>query len=392
MCPIILCGCWNSREIETLAIVTGIAIDKDMLTNKYTITTEVVTSQPVGSSAQINSSLYSSEGDSIFGAVRNSIERTGFQLFWNHSKVVIISESLAMEGIIPVIDWLDRSSDVRSDVWILISRDRTAADTLSHKDPIEPIESFHIDKIMKSSKTLSKYTPSRLWLFVDGISLEGNSQAVTTIQTKLFDKEVDPVIVGSAIFKLDKLVGYIDGNETLYMNMVLNKMNKGLIIVKNVSGTNTDITLEISENKTKLTPLYNNGTASMIIDIYPVASIGEIQGTQDFIKEENLKIFQSEAEKHIEDQIQLLISKFQKSYHSDVLGFGETFYKEKPKIFENLKKNGEDIFGDIKTEVNVHLKINGSGSTTNTIPVEKIKGELINVFICNNFIYHSNVF
>ena len=81
MCPIILCGCWNYREIDNLAIVAGIAIDKDMVTNKYILTTEVITTQSQGVSSIISSELYSSEGDSVFGAVRNTIEKTGLRLF-----------------------------------------------------------------------------------------------------------------------------------------------------------------------------------------------------------------------------------------------------------------------------------------------------------------------
>ena len=94
-----------------------------------------------------------------------------------------------------------------------------------------------------------------------------------------------------------------------------------------------------------------------IIDIYPVVAIDELQGTKDFMKEENLKILQSEAEKKIEAEIQSLINKFQKDYDSDVLGFGEIFKKEIPKVSKNFKKNGKDIFTEIKTEVNVHLQI-----------------------------------
>ena len=45
MCPIILCGCWNYREIDSMAIVAGMAIDKDMVTKKYIVTTEIITTQ-----------------------------------------------------------------------------------------------------------------------------------------------------------------------------------------------------------------------------------------------------------------------------------------------------------------------------------------------------------
>jgi len=109
----------------------------------------------------------------------------------------------------------------------------------------------------------------------------------------------------------------------------------------------------------------------MMVDIYPVVSIHEVQGTKDFMKEENLKTLESEVEKKIKSQIQFLIIKLQKDYDSDVLGFGEIFKEEKPKISENFKKNGKDIFKDIKTIVNVHVQIKGSNKTIKSISIGK---------------------
>jgi len=109
----------------------------------------------------------------------------------------------------------------------------------------------------------------------------------------------------------------------------------------------------------------------MIIDIYPVVSIHEIQGTTDFMTEENIKIVQDETEKNIKSKVQDLINKFQKDYNSDVLGFQDTFEKEKPKVSENLKKNGIDIFTNLKTIVNVHVQIKGSNKTLKPIIIGK---------------------
>ena len=239
MCPIILCGCWNYREIDTLAIVAGMAIDKDIITKKYIVTTEIITTQMSGVSSIINSELYTSEGDSIFGAVRNTIEKTGLKLFWSDAKVIIISESLAMEGVIPVIDWINRSSDVRSDMWVLISKGNSAAEILKAKVKLNAVTSFHLDETMKSGKTLSKFTDSRLWSFIDEISSEGKSATVATVKNELNDDTISPRVAGSAVFKSDKLVGYLNENETLYMLMIKNKFKDGLIVLKNVSGSDT---------------------------------------------------------------------------------------------------------------------------------------------------------
>ena len=371
MCPIILCGCWNYREIDTLAIVAGIAIDKDMATHKYVITTEIITTQAQGVSSIISSQLFSSEGDSIFNAVRDLIGKTGLRLFWSDAKVLIIGESIAKEGLISAIDWTNRSNFVRPDMWLLVSKGNTAAQILKTKVKLNEVTSFHLDDTMNSCKILSKFTDSMVWSFIDGLSSEGKSQAVATVKNELTDSNYSPLVDGSAIFKSDKLVGYLDGNETLYMLMIKNKIKQGLITLINVSGSNTSITLELNDNRTKLTPLYNNGTVSMIVDIYPVVSIHEVQGTKDFMKEENLKTLQDETEKKIESQTKYLISKLQKDYDSDVLGFGEIFEKEKPKEYAKFKENKKDIFANLKTEVNVHLQIKGSNKTAGPISIGK---------------------
>lgn len=370
MCPILLCGCWDYEEIDSLAIVSGIAVDKDKISNKYTVTAEIITTQMQGSSSIISSELYVSEGESVFSAVRNMIQKTGLKLFWSDAKVLIVSESLATEGVIPVIDWLNRSSDVRPDMWFLISKGETAAEILKCKVKLNEVVSFHLNDTMHSGIILSKYTFSNLWSFIDRLTAEGNSQAVATVKNELNDSTIAPRLSGSAIFKSDKLVGYLDGNETLFMLMLRNNIKDGLITFKNVSGTNTNVTLELYENTTKLTPHYNNGSASLIIDIYPIISIAEVQGTENFIEDKNLKIFQNEAENNMKVQIQSLISKLQK-YDTDILDFGEIFQKEKPKISKNLKRSGINIFPNIKTEVNVHLDIKSSGRMNNSIPIAK---------------------
>ena len=266
ICPLILCGCWNYREIDTLAIVAGMAIDKDMTTNKYVFTTEIITTQSQGVSSIISSQIFTSESDSIFDAVRDMIEKTGLRLFWSDAKVVIVSESLAREGIIPALDWTNRSNFVRPDMWLLIAKGNTASEILKTKVKLNEVTSFHLDDALNSWKVLSRFTNSMVWSFIDGLS-SGNSQAVTTVKNELSDGTIIPLVEGCAIFKSDKLVGYLDGTETSYMLMVNNKIKQGLFTLLNVSGSSNNVTLELNDNRTKLTPVYNNGLVSMIVDV-----------------------------------------------------------------------------------------------------------------------------
>jgi spore germination protein KC len=366
-----LCGCWNYREIDAQAIVAGIAIDKDNTTNKYIVTTEIVTAQAQGASSNFSSELYSFEGDSIFSAVRSTIEKTGLRLFWSDAKVVILSESIAGEGVIPVFDWINRSHEIRADIWVLIAKGNSASEILKAKVKLNEVVSFHLNETMMSANTIPKFVDSRLIFFIQGISAEGNSETAATVKVDTSGGIAVPLVEGSAVFKGDKLIGYIDGCESLYLLMIKNRLKEGLITLKNALGSESSVTLEIYSNKTKLTPVYNNGKASIKLDIYSTMGIEEIEGTKDFMEEKNLKLLQVEAEKKIETEIQKLIKKMQKDYNSDIFGFGEAFMKEKPKVSKNFKKSGEDIFGEIKTEVNVHIQIKGSGEISKPITIGK---------------------
>ncbi len=363
MCPLILCGCWDYEEVETFAIVAGVAIDKDTITNKYIITTEIVTAETIGTASTITSELFSSEGDSIFNASTNMTRKTGLQLFWSDAEVVIISETLAADGMIPIIDWLLRDPEPRPDIMLLIAKGNTAAETLKTKSKLTEVASFMLSNTFRSEKSLYKLAGSRLWSFIDEISSESKATTVATVKNLALNDTVHSNLSGVAIFKADKLVGYLNATETLYMLMIKNKLEEGLITLSNVSGSDTGVTLEIYENRTKLTPLYTNGKASLIIDIYQVVSIMEVQGTKNFVRPDNLKILETEAEKKIQSEVQNLISKLQKTYKSDVLGFANTFKQEKPKVSKAFKDSGEDIFGNIKTQVNVHVQIKDSGVT-----------------------------
>ena len=55
------------------------AIDKDLVTNQYIVTTEIITPQTQGSSSSISSELYSCEGNSIFSAVRSYYRKNWFK-------------------------------------------------------------------------------------------------------------------------------------------------------------------------------------------------------------------------------------------------------------------------------------------------------------------------
>jgi spore germination protein KC len=201
--PFISSGCWNYREVDKMAIAAGIAVDRDPITKDYIMTVEVVNISAQSQYATISSEIYTSKAKTMFDAVRNLIEMTGLRLFWSHAKVLIVSEEIAKEGMIPVIDWYLRDSEIRINMWLLISKGNSAGEILRNKVGINNIVSFHIDDIMKNGEVVYKFPTTNIVRFADEISGEGISASVATIRNEKIDDKIGPRVEGSAIFKED---------------------------------------------------------------------------------------------------------------------------------------------------------------------------------------------
>lgn len=114
-----------------MSIVAGVALDKNKADNNIQLTVEMVDTQGGLQQNQTGFKMLSLTGDTIFSIVRNMISVTGRKLFWSHAKVIIVSEELAREGLVKVIDWYSRDTETRADVYIFVSNEKMPVKCLS---------------------------------------------------------------------------------------------------------------------------------------------------------------------------------------------------------------------------------------------------------------------
>ncbi len=360
-------GCWNYREVDEMTIVHGVAIDHE--NEKYVITVESITPKG-GQDITMVPDLTISEGATIFDAIRNLIMQTGRRVYWSHAKVIIISEKVAKEGITPVLDYVTRDAEVRENMWLILSKEKNARVLLEGKDKLHDTISNHIDDMMQSQKSISKYNAMELWRFLDNITADGISPTMptATLVTKEKDESV-PLINGIALFKKDKLVGWLDGIEARSLLLTKGELKGGVIVIPNVGKTQTDVTLEIFGSKTKTKPAWKDDRLTMDIDVKMEVNIAEITGTEDFISEKGRKQLQKEAEALVEMQIKDTIKKVQNQWGSDVFEFAGVVQREMPDYWKTIQQDWENHFKSLDVKVNVDIKIRGSALTSKPIKV-----------------------
>lgn len=366
----VISGCWNYREVDSLAIVTGVAIDKGK-DNTYQLTTEIIQVSG-GKDPRITSRLLSMEGKTIFDAVRNGISVAGRKLYWSHINVVIISKDIVDDRLIAVLDWFNRDVETRADVDILVSLDKTAKEILEGQALIEQIKSIEMIRMIHNQKSLSKAPKSDLWKFGIEFQGEGISPVAAAVKLEKVDTHNSPRLAGSAVYKNARIAGYLNEEETKGMLFVKNEVKGGILVIGEPNNhKNPLITLEIFKNSTKIIPSVNNQHLEVLIDIKMEVGIDEIQGSLNLINAEGPQKIRHQAEERLRKQIEGVIAKSQKQLKTDIFGLGAKIRQDKPEIWRQVADRWEEDYPQLKVKVQTKVDIKNSAMMLKTLQKEE---------------------
>jgi len=207
-------GCWNYREINNLNLAAGIGLDKDSKEKKYILTTELLVPKLKNAPSSETSRIIQSKGDTIFKAMRNAINGNGKMIYWSHCKVMVVSEGIAKEGLIQVLDVVDRNPEMRPDISLLIADGQTPEKILKEAKDVADVTSYKFRDAVENQDKLPNYTKGDTWDFIDDLMKEGIEPVASLIRIVYKENKMDFQIGGLAVFKKDKMVGKLNENET----------------------------------------------------------------------------------------------------------------------------------------------------------------------------------
>ena len=352
------CGCWNYNDIEKSLLVTGFAIDKNEQKGKYQLTMEILDFEMSGKDAKQGTKYVESEGKTIFDAIRNAISITGKRLYWPHADVCIISEQIAKEGLIPVIDFIYRDSELRTELYILISKEKTAKEILLQEKLLSKSSSDNIYEMLQEQKSEGKFPSIFMYRLINYLS--SGDAILPSIELKEVLGKKTAILTGTAIFKSDKLVGYINEAESQAL-LFVNDLVKGGIITVDEDLTNTsEVSLEIFKSKTKIKPSYIDDKLTMDIDIKLEVAIAENASYTNYISGKNFLKLKKDAEEKVKTSVEDLIQKVQLVYDADIFSFGLKVNRDLPKVWRKVESDWNNTFKNLNSNVNVSINIRNS--------------------------------
>ena len=373
---LLLSGCWDRRELENLAIVSGLGIDYPEQGEGYQLSFQIVKPSEVrapgsssgesgsgssGSSGSKTVWLLRSKGTTVFDAIRNAHFQSNRRIFLSHNQVVIIGKKVAEEGILPVVDVLIRDPEPRLQQWLLIAKQQ-AGEILKLQAGVEKISATAIAELMENYYLTSKIKATNLHDFADGLVKKSTSNTLPIIGIKEENGKKDFILEETGILKEDRLVGYLNEKETRGLLWALGKVTSGIIVVE-LPDNKGKVSLEIINAKSKIIPELEDGEIRIKVEITEEANLGGETSNENLSSPEALSRLEKLQAKVIEEEIKAALNKA-KTYRLDIFGFGETIHRKYHKLWSKIEENWGEIFSQMEVEIKVKTVIRRTGLIT----------------------------
>ena len=369
-------GCWSSKEINTLGIVTAIGVDK--CPEGYKVTIQILNAKAVASKEPITESpviVIEQEGESISQAVRRMTNLSSRKVYMSHIRTIVIGEDIAREGISGILDYLIRNEDLRTDYFFVEAKGDTAHRVLDIITPLETIPANKIIDSLKESKISWAPTKTvRIIELMNAIIAEGKEPVITAVEiigkeyeahTTDIMKQIHPEerikLSGMSVYKRDKLVGYLDEDESKGYNYITDNVTRTIGQLQFEDGY---VGLEINKvrSKQKAYLIDNKPAIKTIIELE--ANINVVECNIDVTKEENIRMLEKKAAERGKEICMKALRKAQEELQSDIFGFGNTIHKRYPKIWKEVKNNWDSEFTRLPVDIQVSVEIKGLGTAS----------------------------
>ncbi|MNI28958.1 Spore germination protein B3 precursor [compost metagenome] len=388
--PMLLSGCWERKELNELAFVLALGLDK--AENGYKVSMQVVIPSSIASqtsggagSGGVPVVVYNFTVPTIYESLRKFNLTSSRSSYMGHIRVLVIGEALAREGLADTMDVFKRSREPRMDFYVMVARNNTAENVLNVLTPLDKLPANKLfNALDKSNKVSAKTVAVTLDRFIEDLLYEGKNPVLTGVEVqgdaekggeKSNTERTSPNArlryESVAVFKRDKMVGWLDDSETVGYNFIINN------VFKNTGHTKAEdgkwIVIEALHSTTRRKVKFVNGEPEIFLDVTALCNVEEVQGTDRLDTEKIIKRLEQKTEERIVGRMEQAITRINNRFNVDIFGFGQSIYRADPKAWARLQeRKGGDYLKTLPVHITADITINRVGTIDNSF-VDQIK-------------------
>lgn len=381
MCSLIfLTACWDQVAIEERGFVIGISLDEGEDGDQYgennynlDVTTQVVVPAGLGSPGQGGGggqqkafTNISGSGASMFEASRKVAREASHIPFYEHLKVLIVSEKIATDENLfaSIMDIFIRDQEMRRSIKLIIS-DGEAKPLLEIEPEEDSLPAMYIDSVVENnSKSIEIVDPVDM-----GNIHEFLLNRSSFVVPRLVPEENKLLSSGVAVFHgyNNKMVGILTGKETKGLNLITNKNTGGSIdfdiddhlMIFELQNTNPTIKIDAKDKD----------HINISIDIDAEGSVAEMFGSQTLLTPKRIKNIEKHVSKKIEQLVTQTLNKAQNELNADIFGFKDRLKQRHYDLWKMIRDNwdrGDNYFAKANITVSASAVVRATGATDKT--------------------------
>ncbi len=389
LCSLLLTGCWSRREIENLGFATLVALDRAVdgqieLSAQFAITAAIGEGGMGGSGGGGSEApvwTVSCKADNLAAAIEQMRTFIGKYPFWAHTRVIIIGEDLARNGISPILDYFIRSRDFRFSSWMMVSE----GSAKSLLEVVPKLSKLPAELIVELNRVAQETSVSSSRSLLDLLQPLVEEQAGEPILPLLVTQTATEApgsgsgvsqgeevpeqsleqnneakslaMVGFAVFHGDKMIGKLNATDSRALLWLRGESKRGNLVVE-VPGRGYVVQGQIYARRT-LQVSQVDGKPRAKITIYQDGDLVEHNLNQVELDSAAIKELDGLLKAHIQTDVEATLQKIQKELQADVIGIGNRVYRLYPELFNSL--NWQEYFPTMPIELEVHADFRRTG-------------------------------
>lgn len=384
---LVMSGCWSRKELNDLAVIVALGIDQHK--DGYKVSAQVLNPNEVrilgGSRGGSPVVTYRSVGTTVPGALQRLLAQAPRLLYLAHVRVVVLGEALARKGLTDTLDFIARSPQLRTDFFLLVARDSEAEEILDVATPFEHVPASSLySSILISHQKWAATGKVTLQDFIVELERGGSAPVLSGVEV-IGDpakgnslnnvRDIRPSTMlqhaGLAVFRDDRLVGWLGESSSKTTNYVLNEVDETNTFVdcpdEGIIGLS--ITQSKSEIKARLT---DNGMPAFTVLLHLEADLNTAQCSVDLTDPAMIRTIEDNAVAKYNERMERNIHNVQERFAADIYGFGEALHRQHPKIWKKYRSEWNDMFKTVHVDVDTKLKVKRVGSI-----IQPLRRELI---------------
>jgi spore germination protein KC len=366
-CLLFLSGCWDSRDVEQRTNVVSIGIDQGEASDQVLVSLQIPIPRMIsggkggqgGGGGGQPVKIVTAKGSTFLDGIEDLQHKVNQEISYGHTRVIAIGEEIARGGLRNVIDGLRREPQIRRMLWPIIVRNGKAADLLPVKTELKQIPAVYLMSMIENEIDIGTLPDPTLGHFYN--TLSNSAEEPIMIAAEVNGKD-EITISGLAVFRDDKLVGYLDFKETSVLLQVAGENDGGEFTFQVGDKPDEAVTYEPQLKDTKYDFSYKNGKVHIEVDVILEGEVTELTASVAKSQEKTLERLNKVIEQGYEKRASEAIGKLQKELRTDVLGFGSKLRAFHYGIWQKI--DWTSAFPEAEVDVNYHVYIRSTGMET----------------------------